>query len=831
LALRLKQIKPNIDKMNFNKTQTGQIKTELSTNWLLYLLPLIIVGYYLFCWFSGVNQVINWQVMSQLEEKSAIIDSFKIGAQNYEIPAKVFYLLEQYLPTTLQVNQNGILIWLVFFSIGFCLIAAISTRFKSYWYLGVSTFIILIITSLGIDELFGQTNYLYSGLFLFSYISISYLFIWFFKNVNILVRFLVFAAQILLFVLLLYYFGTEPKPFLLLAIKTIPAALIISVLFIFAIAYDIILSVLTFTTKGGGSNNLLNFSIFSFIYLVNLSLTYLHNINYINWQMLYLSPFFILLLSSVLGFFYIEKKSFFADIFRSKTDLQYFYLSLALIALGLCSFAFATGNDPLTEALEDSIMYSHIVMGALFFVYVFFNFFPLFRQNYDVGKVVFKPLKYGLYYFRGAAVLVIFSILINNQFFPVMQSFAGYYNSLADHSIATEQYNMAELYFKTAIGFEHQNHKSNYGMASLAAKLGENPTAGKYYRLAVQKKPSEYAYAALSNSLVREDMFFEAMFAIKDGLKKYPKSGELQNNLALLFAKSKAMDSTLIYLQKAEKNAKNKAIPQTNLMWFYIKTNDHQKAEALASKAANNNYNALNANILADIIINSTNAVPKNNFQFSGDSTLNMANFAWLSNQTFYDGKHNKYIDAPFQKLIEQEGNFNINNDLQTAHILNEYYAGNKLKALDLLESININADTTKNGKYNQILFNTLLKKTTETASKIDLNSINTKTDAEKALLSEPLNSQVLQKSITILNSTKNEKIGYEQLIKALHFNPSSAELHKTYILQCFKINMTDYAKDGMKNLKSINIAEYNNFLPIYQAQLALVEKANEGFN
>jgi hypothetical protein len=200
-------------------------------------------------------------------------------------------------------------------------------------------------------------------------------------------------------------------------------------------------------------------------------------------------------------------------------------------------------------------------------------------------------------------------------------------------------------------------------------------------------------------------------------------------------------------------------------------------------------------------------------------------------NQTFYDGKHNKYIDAPFQKLIEQEGNFNINNDLQTAHILNEYYAGNKLKALDLLESININADTTKNGKYNQILFNTLLKKTTETASKIDLNSINTKTDAEKALLSEPLNSQVLQKSISILNSTKNEKIGYEQLIKALHFNPSSAELHKTYILQCFKINMTDYAKDGMKNLKSINIAEYNNFLPIYQAQLALVEKANEGFN
>ena len=41
---------------------------------------------------------------------------------------------------------------------------------------------------------------------------------------------------------------------------------------------------------------------------------------------------------------------------------------------------------------------------------------------------------------------------------------------------------------------------------------------------------------------------------------------------------------------------------------------------------------------------------------------------------------------------------------------------------------------------------------------------------------------------------------------------------------------MLPYAKDGLAQLKTTNLAEYNSFLPVYQAQMALVEKANEGF-
>ncbi len=412
-----------------------------------------------------------------------------------------------------------------------------------------------------------------------------------------------------------------------------------------------------------------------------------------------------------------------------------------------------------------------------------------------------------------------------------MQSFSGYYNALADHSVAAEQYKLAEAYYKTALGYERQNHKSNYGLGSLAANLGDNPTAGAYYRLAVQKKPTEYAFAALSNSLQKEDLFFEAMFALKDGLKIFPKSGELQNNLALLFDKSKALDSTHLYLEKAKLNAENKDIPNANLLWFYLKNQNKEKQLEALKNDIQSKYNALNSNQFAASLVAGNNTKLSSNYEFDGDSTLNMANFAWLFNQTIFDSKKNIYSTIPFSKLRVKEGNFNLAKELEMAEILNEFYAGDKLKALEILENLNINSDTTATGKYNQVLFNTLLKKAKEVPSQIDINLIKTIQQAENALKADPFNERIVEKAVQVFNKFKQEKSAYDTLIRVLQWQKNSPKLQKLYILQCFKIHMNDYAKDGLEKLKTMNLAEYDSFLPVYQAQIALVEKANEGFN
>lgn len=798
----------------------------------IYLMGIAAILYFLFCWFTGIKQVINWQIMSHLGDTKAIVDRFSIAGQAFEIPAKVYFVTEQYIASNMQINHLGSWIWVAIFTVGLSLLSAISTRFQAYYYYVATTFLIILIVSLGVDELFGQSNYLYSGVFLLAFISISYLFNSYFQSANILTRFLAFLFLFLVLGLIIIYFAVEQYPFLLLASKSTIGAIIISLLFIFFIGYDNILAVLQLTTKGSGTNSLLNFSIFSLIYLINIGLTHLHNIKWLNWDMLYLSPYLLLLISIVIGYFQLGKKeSTYSSFLPKIIEVKYLFLGLTIITLGLCAYSFSTGNDPAIEAMEDYIVYIHFVMSLCFYAYVFFNFFPLFMQQYDVAKVVFKPLQFGMYYFRAGAILIIFAMLMNNQFFPVMQSFSGYYNSIADHSVASQQYKLAEAYYKTALGYERQNHKSNYGMASLAAIQGDNPTAGSYFRLAIQKKPTAFAFAALSNSLQKEDLFFEAMFALKDGLKIYPKSGELQNNLAIIFEQSKSMDSSYFYLEKAKINAENKDIPKANLISFWIKNGIKNKQIEMISEGEKSKYNALNANILALKLISENDSIATNKYQFNGDSTLNMANFAWLYNQTLSNSKNKKYTEFNFQKFAEKEGNFNLAKDLQTAQIFNEYYAGNKLNALEILEIINTNSDTTEIGKYNQVLFNTLLKKANEIPSQINIGSIITIQEAEKALATDPLNDNIIDKAVAIFNQNKQEKEAYSILLTARHWHKNSPRLQKLYILQCFKMHMLPYAKDEMVALKTTNLTEYNSFLPVYQAQIALVEKANEGFN
>jgi hypothetical protein len=795
----------------------------------LFLLIITFLGY-IYSWYTGVNQVISWQILSELGDKMAIVDRFTLGNQAFELPAKVYFVTEQYVASNMSINQPASYIWLVIYGIALSFLMAISTKLSTYLYYGANVGIILTLVSLNFDTVLGSSNYLYSGIILAVYIAINYYFFAFKTDSSLIIRFIAFALFFVIISFLVTYLPHEPLPFLFLASQSIPSAMVLSCLFIFWIAYEIVLGILAVSTSGGGQNSFLNFTIGSLIYLVNIILTYLHNTNHIDWSMIYLSPFAVLLLSIAFGFWNLSKKNaLFSNLFDSFSIVYLIHIVGATITLGFVAYAFATGNDPLIEALEDAILYTHIVMGFFFFAYVFFNFLPLFRQKLDVAKIVFKPLQFQLLYFRAGAVLVIFAILVNNQFFPIMQSFSGYYNALADHSAATEQYKLAEAYYKTALGYERQNHKSNYALASLAAVQGDNTSAGSYFRLAIQKKPTPYTFAALSNTLQNADLFFEAMFAIKDGLKVFPKSGELQNNLALLFEKSKVMDSSLVYLEKAKLNAEKSEIPEANLVAFFIKNNllGDTEMKQISEKL---NYNSLNANKIArNLILNQTDKLQKT-YDFLGDSVLSMASYALLNNQTILNAKNKKYTDFPFLKLLENEANFNISKDIQTTHIFNEYYAGNKLKALEIMQS-NLIADSSASSRYNQILFNTLLKKAKEIPASIVENEIKNKTDALKALKANPLSENIIKKSVDIFNKNKSENIAYEALLNAKKWKPESAEIQKLYILQCFKIHMIPYAKDGMEALKTNNLAEYKSFLPVYQAQIALVEKDNEGFN
>jgi hypothetical protein len=796
------------------------LKSAKILQFFLLFVAVLAVGYYLFCWYMGDTQAISWQVLSQLQQQPLALQSFEVAGQHYQIPAKVMYVTEQYVPSLMQLHHGPNYIFLGMFVIAISALWAVSTQLPQLPYYIATGLLILFAVSLDVDALLGKTGVMYTAVYLAVSLGLSY---WFFLqkyNPNMVLRYLVFLALQLIVLLLVMRLSTEPAALLLFSVKALPAALVLLLLLSMVVAFDIPSIVLDIATGGGTRHGLLNFSVATVVYLGNLLLLYLHNILVINWQMMYLSAFLLLLFSVIVGYLLLGRKPWYI------ADIQVYrllYLGMAIIAFGYCCFAFATANDALLEAAEDAIVYSHLAIGIVYVVYIFINFLPLFRQQLHVGKVQFKPLFFPLRYFIIGAILFIVAILINNGYFPVMQGFSGYYSAQGDYARSTQNYTMAEAYYKNALAYEHQNHKANYAMASLAAQQGDNPTAGTYYRLAVQKKPSPYAYAALAQALAQEDLYFDALFALRDGLRVFPQSGQLSNNLGLQYEKAKALDSAHHYLSLAQKLSGKPQIPKANQLAIAIKHQNYRPN--LAQKAETNySYNALVANTLATNILNKQKpSLPPSQPQIPADTALNLADLAQWNNYLFLQNQAGIAATQQLSALAQNPKNQDLSQDLAWLQMQNDYAAGNKIQALSYLQSL-VAADTSAQGNL-QSMYNTmLLKMQTETAPSQPIKNIQT---AESLFARYPMNPAIQQQTIAYLHQQKQHQKAYNLLLMAKNNLPPQASILKLYSLACLQMYMRHYATEALTELKKLNPAEHTAFSATFAAALAKYDTAH----
>jgi tetratricopeptide (TPR) repeat protein len=56
-----------------------------------------------------------------------------------------------------------------------------------------------------------------------------------------------------------------------------------------------------------------------------------------------------------------------------------------------------------------------------------------------------------------------------------------------------------------------------------------------YFKRALAKNPSPYAYEGLARSFSDRDRFFDAMFTLKEASKQFPQNTEILTNLAYLY--------------------------------------------------------------------------------------------------------------------------------------------------------------------------------------------------------------------------------------------------------------------------------------------------------
>jgi tetratricopeptide (TPR) repeat protein len=503
-----------------------------------------------------------------------------------------------------------------------------------------------------------------------------------------------------------------------------------------------------------------------------------------------------------------------------------------------------TDNNPLIEVFEDAIIYSQLAIGTVFTGYIGLNFWPLFKQGKAVYKVMYKPIRIlqpQVWLIGGMGVVTLVSL---NRFHSLDQVQAGHYNALGDLHTATREYAIAEQYYQLALDLDFQNHKSGFSLASLALIQGDRLSAGAYFQQALHKDPTPQAYAGLSQALLNENLFFDAVFNLRKGLNVFAGNGELQNNLGYLYTRTTIADSAYYYFELARQHAVNAAVPETNLLAFWGKsltaldssntlsglglTNaDFKETKLMQSTRASLSHEA-NRIALAQLTGEKT-AVEKIDLSLSSDSALSVNNFAYLYNTGQYT--QDTTLAPLFQKLIATGNNGNFYSELQLAHA-NAEYGRDKIVAFDILASQTV-ADTSQKVALARrtLQFWQLKERTQEATAAALANGLTSEADLVAALRRHPFSLAILQKATGFFNQRNQPKIAYQYLLNALRFRRDSPELQKTYILQCLHLRLTEFADDGLRDLFSLTSAtDYQAFLKTYQAKRALIEKERESF-
>ncbi len=670
---------------------------------VLFFISLILL---VIAWSKGLGNVVHWDVLSELNEIPIVFHSFSDGLLNYSVNGKAYAVSEQFVAGPMRVRPEVATSFLAGIVFAFVLIMSAVTRFDRLRYLISMAILILGLAFFRWDmlEVPGLNgNYLFL-LLTFLYGSLSYYFHAFRPDHPIVVRLSAFGLLTIGVAVALNALSPLAFPALVIVSYGLPVLLVFSAGFIFFIAAEIIAGLVWLTSVGRLNENtpsdndrkplgINNFLFIGSLYLLNLLFIWLKNTRLIDWDVLIISPFFLYLLSVSIGVWGFRRLIQQQDVFSFHESGAYLYIGFALLTTLTIGYAFVTANDPLVELFEDVIVYTHLGMGLFFIAYTLINFWPFFKQNLPVHRILYKPKRLELSLFRVAGVIFLVAMLSVNSFFPIRQGMAGYYNGLGDYYMASGEAISATAYYNLALEREFQNHKSNYALASLARSQNNLSAAAFYFQRALLKQPNPQDYAGLSQAYLQTNSFFDAIKALQRGIQEFPKSGELQNNLGYLYGRTSVSDSAYYYYKAATQFADQTDVPESNLLAFYARNPTVLEADSTLAKniphSANESYQA---NALALRLVAQTDtAQPQKLDWLSDESTqtgLSVGQFASLYNYALVKQKPDSTELTLIRKISANPANQDVTDDLLLARAVVEYKRHNPVNAFGLVSQL-----------------------------------------------------------------------------------------------------------------------------------------------
>ena len=692
---------------------------------LTYLVSLVAffssIILFVIAWSKGLGNVVHWDVLSELNELPVTFQKFSDGIFDFPVNGKAYAVSEQFIAGTMRVRPAVATAFLTGICLAFVLLISAVTRFDRVRYLVSMAVLILGLAffrweMLEIPGLGG--NYLFL-LLAFIFGSVSYYFHAFRSDYPIAIRLAAFGVLTALVAGGLTALSPIAFPALLVVSYGMPVLLVFSIGFIFFISVEIIAGLVWITSVGrteeaGDQSNerrplgINNFLFVSFLYLINLALIWLKNTKLIDWDVLAISPFLLYLISVALGIWGFRRLIQQQDAVSFRDAGAYLYAGLSLLATLTMAYAFATANDPLIEVFEDAIVYTHLAMGLVFVAYVLVNFWPIYQQYLPVYRILYKPKLLELSLFRVVGIVGVIILLASGGLITVRQGVAGYYNGLGDYYLASSEPTSASAFYQLALEQEFQNHKSNYALASLAMAQNDQTTAAFHFQQALLKQPNPQDYAGLSQAYLQTNLFFEAVKALQRGIRAFPKSGELQNNLGYLYARTSVADSAYYYFKSATSQAAQDEVPESNLLAFYARNPAVLTADStLAQSAHESSYESYRANALALRLVAQVNtAQPEQPDWLTNQSAsqgLSIGRFASLYNYVLVSQQTDNKLTDVLQRLSIDPVNQDFVDDLLVARAVAEYKRHNQAEAFNVMTQL-AESDQQNGPTYRSIL-------------------------------------------------------------------------------------------------------------------------------
>lgn len=678
----------------------------ISYRFFWFALSAVFILSLLFMWFSyfqGTEGIIHWEKIQEQKIVETTVHIFKLGPFSLSVPAESYVIFEYLQGSDIEHNTTASYIFLVVVALCAVVLLTVMTTLQRFWFFAGMSLFILFVVSLRLDVLliFGMRSIEVPAVVLVVFLGLGFYFKSVRPHTSFVTRFLCFLILVAIISGLIYLFAEIPFPFLQLAITTYVPAIILSILFIIMVAHEILVSFIYIASQGG-SKSLRHFSIISFIYLINVLITCLHEIGYLNWNFVYINLYLLISISAILGIWGFKlRENLYETIFPFAPFGAFFFVALGSICFITLSQLLGNANDAALKVMRDIIIFTHAGFGIVFLMYIISNFMVMMAGNLPVYKILYKPNRMPHFTFRLAGIIVTLAfVFVSYPRDYLNHSVAGFYNYVADYYIMQGNETFGRAFYDRSRSLAFQNHRSNYALAMLKASRLDFEEANRNFELANAKRPSDFSLVNQGNVHLWVKEYFPAIDIYKRSEKIQP-SPAVANNLGFAYAKIHNLDSAVYYISEARKHKLTKPTAESNFFalvsaeYLPVKTDSVLKVFDTPSPGVVSNA------IAAATLFQQDFTIPTDPLQAR---ELDLHSATLLNN---YIIRNAKALDTVFTAQAYQIANDSINatfsEALKASLAYAFYHQGNVYKAQEILGELAYLTQSYQ-GKYNYLM-------------------------------------------------------------------------------------------------------------------------------